>query len=49
MRQRLAVVLHYLDDRPIPEVAHVMGISEGAVNSHLHRARETLRSLLGEA
>jgi RNA polymerase sigma-70 factor (ECF subfamily) len=49
MRQRLAVVLHYLDDRPIPEIAHVMGISEGAVNSHLHRARETLRSLLGEA
>lgn len=48
-RQRIAVVLHYLDDRPIAEIAHLMGISEGAVNSHLHRARETLRCLLGEA
>jgi RNA polymerase sigma-70 factor (ECF subfamily) len=46
MRQRLAVVLHYVDDRPIADVAAIMGCTEGTVNRYLFRARTTLRALL---
>lgn len=45
-QQRIAVVLHYLDDLSINEVAAVMELSPGTVNSHLNRARTTLRGLL---
>jgi RNA polymerase sigma-70 factor, ECF subfamily len=48
LRQRLAVVLYYLDDRSISQVASLMGVSEGTVNRHLFRAREALRSYLKE-
>jgi len=41
--QRRAVVLHYLEGRTQREVAGLMGLSEGAVASHLHRATERLR------
>lgn len=46
-QQRVAAVLYYQADLSTPEIARVMQISEGAVKSHLHRARETLRVLLG--
>jgi RNA polymerase sigma-70 factor (ECF subfamily) len=46
-RQAQAVALRYLYDCPVLEVAQVMGISEGAAKSHLHRARTTLTSALG--
>ena len=46
-RQAQAVALRYLYDCPVLEVAEVMGISEGAAKSHLHRARTTLTSVLG--
>jgi RNA polymerase sigma-70 factor (ECF subfamily) len=45
-RQRTAATLYYLNDLPVQEIARVMNLSEGAVNSHLHRARETLRKLV---
>ncbi len=45
-RQRQAVVLHYLLDCPVTSVANVMGLSEGAVKSHLYKARASLRDLL---
>lgn len=44
-RQRVAAVLFYQADFSTAEIARVMHISEGAVKSHLHRARETLRPL----
>jgi RNA polymerase sigma-70 factor (ECF subfamily) len=47
-RQRAATALHYVGDLSVPEVARVMGISEGAVNSHLHRARLALKDMLEE-
>ena len=47
-RQRAAAALHYVGDLSVPEVARVMGISEGAVNSHLHRARLALKNMLEE-
>ena len=43
-RQRQAVVLHYLLDLPIMRVAELMRVSDGAVKSHLHKARGSLRT-----
>jgi RNA polymerase sigma-70 factor (ECF subfamily) len=45
-RQRMALVLHHLDDLSIREVAEAMGVSEGTVKSQLHDARSALRHLL---
>ncbi len=45
-RQRVAVALYYQLDMSVAEVAHTMGISEGAVSSHLDRARRTLKEVL---
>lgn len=46
--QRSAIVLFYFEDQPIAEIAFILGISEGAVKVHLHRARRRLAELLGE-
>jgi RNA polymerase sigma-70 factor (ECF subfamily) len=46
VRQRVAAALYYLQDLPVAEVARSMGISEGSVNTHLHRARAALRPTL---
>jgi RNA polymerase sigma factor (sigma-70 family) len=45
-RQRTAATLYYLNDLSVGEIARIMNISEGAVNSHLHRAREALQKLV---
>ena len=42
-QQRTAVVLHYLEDMSVIDVAATMGLSDGAVKYHLHQARERLR------
>jgi RNA polymerase sigma-70 factor (ECF subfamily) len=42
-RQRQAVVLHYFLDCSVASVADLMGVSEGAVKAHLHKARASLR------
>lgn len=42
-KQRVAAVLHYVTDLSIKQVASAMGLSEGTVNRHLHRARLALR------
>jgi RNA polymerase sigma-70 factor (ECF subfamily) len=47
-QQRAAAALHYLGDLSVLEVARIMGLSEGAVKSHLHRARAALRDVLEE-
>jgi len=41
-RQRQAVVLHYLADTSVLEIAGIMGTTEGTVKSWLHRARIAL-------
>jgi RNA polymerase sigma-70 factor, ECF subfamily len=46
--QRAAVVLHYYADRPIREIAELMGTSSSTVAVHLHRGRKRLRVLLGD-
>lgn len=45
-QQRTAAVLFYQADFSTAEIARVMQISEGAVKSHLFRAREALRPLV---
>jgi RNA polymerase sigma-70 factor (sigma-E family) len=44
---RAVVVLHYLADMPVDEVASVLGIAVGTVKSRLSRARAALAELLG--
>jgi RNA polymerase sigma factor (sigma-70 family) len=46
--QRAAVYLHYQADRPVGEVASLLGMSTAAVKVHLFRGRARLRTLLGE-
>jgi RNA polymerase sigma-70 factor (ECF subfamily) len=46
-RQQEAVVLHYVADLPIVEVAAAMGVEEGTVKAHLFKAREALGRTLG--
>jgi len=38
--------LLYVEDRPVAEVAELMGVPEGTVKSRAHRARRLLRSAL---
>jgi RNA polymerase sigma-70 factor (ECF subfamily) len=46
--QRAAVVLHYLEDRPVTEIADVLRVSESTVKQHLMRARHRLAARLHE-
>jgi len=46
--QRAAVVLHYLHDLPVAEVAAELGCREATARVHLHRARPRLATLLRE-
>jgi RNA polymerase sigma-70 factor (ECF subfamily) len=42
--QRAAVVLYHLEDRPVLEVADVLGLPENTVKTHLARARAALKT-----
>jgi RNA polymerase sigma-70 factor (ECF subfamily) len=44
--QRMAATLYYLNDLSVSDIAGIMGVSDGTVNSHLHRAREALKKLV---
>ena len=48
-QQRAAVALYYLEDLPVEEVAHLLGVSTSTVKQHLHRARARLAALLSDA
>ena len=45
-KQRAAVVLHYYADKPVAEIADILGCSPTTVSVHLHRGRSRLRELL---
>ena len=47
-RQRAAIALYYLDDRPLGEIASLLGCSAGTVKTHLARGRQALNTVLGE-
>lgn len=46
--QRRVVVMHYLGDLPVAEIATALGVPEGTVKSWLHRARQALAANLSE-
>jgi RNA polymerase sigma-70 factor (ECF subfamily) len=46
--QRTAITLFYLQEKNVGEVALMMGIPEGTVKSHLHRARLALGEIMKE-
>lgn len=48
-RERACVVLRYLDDLTVRDVAAELGLSEGAVKRYLSDATRTLRNALGDA
>ena len=48
-KQRQAITLYYLDERPVEEVAEMMGLPANTVKTHLHRARAGLAAALGVA
>jgi len=45
-QQRRAVILHYLADLPISDIARQEGVAEGTVKSWLHRGRTALAAQL---
>ena len=49
IRQRQVLVLHYLVDLPVDQVAHTLSMPEGTVKSLLSRGRQLLAAKLGEA
>ena len=44
--QREVIVLFYLQERSIEEVAAMLDLPEGTVKSHLHRARKAMATKL---
>jgi RNA polymerase sigma-70 factor (ECF subfamily) len=45
-QQRDAIVLHYVDDLPLAEIAEVLRCGEGTVKTHLQRGRAALTARL---
>lgn len=43
---RTVLTLFYMEDLPIKEIADIVGLPQGTVKTHLHRARKELRNLL---
>jgi RNA polymerase sigma-70 factor (ECF subfamily) len=46
--QRVAIVLHYFEDRPVAEIADALGCAAATARVHLHKARQRLAVLLHE-
>ena len=44
--QRTVLTLYHLEDVPIAEIAHITGLAEGTIKSHLFRSRRQLRDAL---
>ncbi len=46
-RQAQVIALHYLEDRPVAEIAEILGTAPGTVKAQLHSARVALADRLG--
>ncbi|MDH3307321.1 MAG: SigE family RNA polymerase sigma factor [Acidimicrobiia bacterium] len=46
-RQSQAIALHYLEDRPVAEIAEILGCAVNTAKVHLHKGRANLASRLG--
>ena len=44
--QRSALLLHFIEDFPLEEIARIAGVSVGTVKSRLHYGKKALRELL---
>jgi RNA polymerase sigma-70 factor (ECF subfamily) len=44
---REALVLHFLEDLSLAEIAEVVGCSEGTVKSRIHYAKQAMKKILG--
>jgi RNA polymerase sigma factor (sigma-70 family) len=47
LQQRIVVVLYYLNDLPVHDIAAILDIPPGTVKSRLHYGRRALKALLG--
>ena len=47
-KQRAAIALYYLEDRPVGEIAAVLNCAESTAKGHLHKGRSALAAQLGE-
>ncbi|MET0697831.1 MAG: sigma-70 family RNA polymerase sigma factor [Acidimicrobiia bacterium] len=45
-RQREVVALHYLEDRPVADVAEILGVAESTIKNSLAQGRRTLARTL---
>ena len=46
-RQAQVIALHYLEDRPVAEIAETLGTAPGTIKAQLHTARIALAARLG--
>jgi RNA polymerase sigma-70 factor (ECF subfamily) len=46
-KQRTAVVLHYLEDRSVKQIADILNCAPSTAKVHLHRGRQALAQRLG--
>jgi RNA polymerase sigma-70 factor (ECF subfamily) len=46
LRHREVLVLHFLEDLSIGEIAAVVGCSEGTVKSRMHYAKRAMKEIL---
>ena len=46
LSERTAILLFYMEDRPVREVSQIMNVAEGTVKGYLSRGRDHLRAML---
>lgn len=46
--ERMAVLLFYLEDRPIKDISRITGMPEGTIKSHLSRAKSKMAQTIKE-
>ncbi len=46
-KDREVVILHYLEDLPVADIAELLRVSPAAIHVRLHRARQRLATSLG--
>lgn len=46
LKHRIVVILHYLQDFSLPEIAYILDVPVGTIKSRLHHARKELRDKL---